>query len=165
MRLTSKLLLLGSVATLVACGGDDDNGTVNPNNRGTMTATIDGQSFSGSAAAAATYSGNVLGFGAVQASGNNSTLVVFVLNNVTGPGTYSLAAAANGIVTVTETSGTTTRSWNSALAGGTGQVVVTQLSGGRAIGTFTFSAPAATQSGATGTRTATNGQFNIELTQ
>lgn len=164
MRLSSKLLLLGSLATLVACGDDDDD-PLNPNNRGTMTATIDGQSFSGSAATGASYSGNVLGFGAVQASGNNSTLVVFVLNNVTGPGTYSLAAAANGIVTVTETSGTTTRSWNSSLTGGTGQVVITQLSGGRAVGTFTFSAPAATQSGATGTKVATNGQFNIEVTQ
>ena len=150
-----KTAMCGLVLLLaVGCGGDDDDPLdVNPNDNGSVTARVDGNTFT-AATVVGSFSNGILAISGVQGSPAQSI-------------TFGLAATAPGTFTVSETSpvnavfavGNST--WLAAGGVGSGTVTVTTLSSSRAVGTFNFVLAPNTPSGATGTRTITQGAFDV----
>jgi len=54
-----------------------------------------------------------------------------------------------------------TQTWQTTVAGGSGTLVITTFSATSASGTFSFVAPAIASTGATASKTVTNGTFNV----
>lgn len=169
MQRTRPLLLSIVALGLLACSNStapsDENEEENGHPFGTFTATVNGAAYSGAGTGAASLAGNVLGFGGSFVASNITRTITFVVNGVDGPGTYSVADPAAGTAVYAEVDGTGSRQWTSIVEGGSGSVVVTQMSGGRLKGTFTFTGAAVTATGATGTRTVTSGTFDIPTVQ
>jgi hypothetical protein len=148
---------------LAACGGDKDPtdpGGNNPN--GTITATVNGAAWNGSAAAIATRSTDFIAVGGTQGSHSNITFA-FPGNST---GTFSIPDAVGMNLNYSEFG--STHVWQALAMGhlggiGSGSVTVTTLNSERVAGTFSFVAPAAASSGATGSRTVTNGSFNVKF--
>lgn len=161
--LRAPILVAGlTVLALAACGGDGD-GPGGPSGSGTLTARVDGSTWTATSGILALRVNNFVSFtGSVGA--NTSITIAFPDE---GPGTYSIPAAvglnfnygvfSNGHLWQALAMGTQ-------LGGvGSGSVTVTTLNSERVAGTFEFTAPAAQSSGATGTRVVTNGAFNIRF--
>jgi hypothetical protein len=149
--------LLAVLITLVAgCGSDDPAGPGGPGNNslsnGSFTARIDGADFAASAAAVVS-SGGLVSIGAGDASGK--TLGFAWLD--AGPGTYPIGSPAATVGTHTFAGNT----WSASLAQGSGSIVVTTSAANRVAGTFSFVLQPDTASGATGTRTVTDGSFDL----
>lgn len=158
-------LLLGLVVAVAGCGGSDDDG--NPMGpgliNGTFTATVDGTAFSATTSVIAAYVSNTLVITATSGSGANAKSFSLTVQGVTGTGTFSLVTAGSA-ATYSETTNSISQSWLCASTQGSGTVTLSQLSATKAVGTFTFIAPANTISGATGTKAVTAGSFNITVT-
>ena len=144
---------------LAACGDDpadpnggNGNGNGGPPN-GTMTAQIDGQSWS-AISIIATYDGELLVIGGADA---NVTGIGIGSQGVDGPGTYVIGTVigANGSVTQDGT-----MIWFAGIGVGSGSITVSSISAVGAVGTFAFVAEPS-MGGATGTRVVTNGTFNV----
>jgi len=156
-----------AVAVLwVACGGGSGNNAGGGGGgSGAMTASIDGQSFSADqSATAAARTQNMVSFytitGSRGSSATNAQSIVLVLYNIGAPGTYPLGVSATnfgGIGTVTEGS----TSWITPLNGTSGTVVITSLTSSHIAGTFSFTSTEAT--GASSTRTVSNGAFDLPI--
>lgn len=160
MKLSVRVLSAVAVLLTLACGGDDD-GPLNPNGEdGTVTANVSGQANFVANGVVASYSSNTLVITSVQTNGSNSRSITLLVNNVTGNGTYSFTLAGNSASFV-ETTGSTSQSWLTAITQGSGSVTITTLSGLHIVADFSFTAPANTISGATGTRTVTGGHFDV----
>lgn len=138
------------------------NGTVGPlpENAGSRVfATLDGVDFNASAAAG-NYS--VSSGGILVVSGNNDTrLLNLSLTGITAPGEYQLGNNPSRVIGVSNATNTSTNSWSSAGAGGSGTVIVTTISNSRLIGTFSGTLGPAPGSQTVGTMTIVNGEFNI----
>lgn len=163
-RLSSLALLL----LLAACGGSstgpDDGGGGGGGGNGTnrVTATIDGQAFTGGtilAVPVSTVPGS-LGFQATQVTGNTARTIAMYLAFIPGPGTYPLGmnigTSPGGTVSVT----TGASAFTTPLSGAAGSVTITSLTSTRVAGTFTFTAAATL---GTATTTVTNGVFDVPL--
>ncbi len=151
MRKTTGLAVLMLAAS--GCSGSTDNN--NGNGNGSMTASIDGASWTGNLATAASYQGTVLGF----AGTNGSYQINITLSGVNGTGTYTLGTGQLSIATVATVS-TSPQVWVTSSTGGTGSVVITSLTSSAVQGTFSFTA-VGSSGGATGNKAVTNGQFNV----
>jgi hypothetical protein len=156
------------------CGGGD--GMTDPDEPGgnngasPMTATIDGQAWKASSTAglatALQFSGISGGYiltGAEQtATGAAGTSLVFTINNIAAPGTYPLGTDAvsvfGGFAGVVGNGAT----WTTPLTGAAGTITITTLTTTRIAGTFTFTA-AASAGSAAGTKTVTNGIFDLPI--
>ena len=152
-----KIAMCGLVLLLaVGCGGDDDDPLdVNPNDNGSMTARVDGNSFT-AFSTAATFSNGILAVSGVQVTPAQG--ITFGVA-ATGPGTFTVSqtSAVNGIYV----SGNA--SWLASGNVGSGTVTLTTLNSTRAVGTFNFVMQAQAGSGATGTRTITQGAFDVRF--
>lgn len=158
MKVISRALVALLIAS-VACG-DDEEGPLDPGNSdGTVTASVGGVSFNATSVVAAFVDGSLV-ITALQAGVGGTKSITITVNNVSGVGTYSLTAAGN-TATYVETTGSTSQSWLTAITQGSGSVVLTTATATRVVGTFTFTAPANTISGATGTKTVTGGSFDL----
>jgi hypothetical protein len=130
-----------------------------------MTASIDGQSFSANQLATATAATqNLVSFytitGLQGSSATNAQSILLILYNIGAPGTYPLGVNSTnfgGIGTVTEGSA----SWLTPLNGTAGTVVITSLTSSRIAGTFSFTSNETT--GASSTRTVSNGAFDLPI--
>ncbi|MBK6495012.1 MAG: hypothetical protein IPG05_07905 [Gemmatimonadetes bacterium] len=158
-----RLVLSLSLAILTACGGGSPTGPGGGGN-GTdkVTASIDGQAFTGGTVLAvpvSTVPGS-LGFQATQVVGSTARTIAVYLAFIPGPGTYPLGmnigTSPGGTVSVT--SGVS--SFTTPLSGAAGSVTITSLTSTRVVGTFTFTATATTGSATT---TVTNGVFDVPL--
>jgi hypothetical protein len=155
----SAMLLL---AFVTACG---DGGPTEPagNGKGSITARVDGSAWNGSAAAIASRSTGFIAVGGTAGSQSNITFAF----PADGAGTYSIPNAVGMNFNYSEFS--TGHVWQALAMGatlggiGSGTVTVTTLTAERVAGTFAFTAPAAANSSATGSRTVTNGVFDIRF--
>jgi hypothetical protein len=148
----------------LGCGGDDNGGTGPGNNQGTalngtFAAQIGGAGWSATGTVSVDREDNFLGLGASGFAGSTAYALVIGLGNVTGPGTYTVAAGnANGSSIVVGSS--TGAGWTTFLGNGTGSVTITTLTANRVAGTFTADA-SPTTGGATGTLQIRNGAFDV----
>lgn len=153
---------LVAVTILAACGG----GSTGPTGGGSglLSATINGVAWSSQAqliqAPTPQKQGHYPLYGA-RLVGNSSNGIQLNLIGIQGPGTYPLGTSggvSGGTISLNEGSAV----WMTPLSGAAGTVTIATLTSTRVAGTFQFVAnPIA--SGATGTRTVTNGQFDIPL--
>lgn len=160
------------LSLVAACGGGGDSTTApntgNQNPGGTtgtgsarMTATIDGKAWT-SATTIALQSDAVANRYLLSGFENaTTTSIVLSIGDLPGPGTYPLGTdgvtVAGGFGGVTMLNGQT---WNSPFSGAAGTITITALTTAHIAGTFSFTATL-TSNGATGTRTVTNGVFDI----
>lgn len=164
-QLLPFLLILAPIMSL-ACGGG--SGTTTPasaspvtasnpsppgvTSRGTFTAVIDGNTFVATEVIASIQSG-ILGLSGLSA-GRAMEL------QIAGPATVGPSPAAVGRLVEFPS----LRSWATGGSnGGSATLTISTLSANGASGTFSFSAPpsAGVTTGATGTRTVTNGVFSV----
>jgi Family of unknown function (DUF6252) len=153
MRRSAFLALL-----LVTACGVDVTRAPSGNGDGNMFATVDGASWSGSLNVQTTRNGNKL---TIAGFASNQRRMTLSLDNAGAPGTYQIGAGGasygefweGGLI------------WLSNSPGGSGSVTFSVLTAKRGTGTFTFTAPASTATGATGNKVVTTGTFDVQFIQ
>lgn len=152
------------VMAAAACGGGSSTGP-GPG-AGQFSATINGSAWSADASLIQTPTPQKAGhyplYGA-KLVGSTLNGITFNLLGITAPGTYPLGTSGGvvgGIASLNEASAV----WQTPVSGDAGSITVSTLTPTRIAGTFQFVAEAA-GAGATGTRTVTNGQFDLPLTR
>jgi hypothetical protein len=145
---------------LLAIGGCSSDATAPavdlPN--GSMSARIDGAQWNATALVHATRHQNILSIGGGGLLGGQAVAIAITANPVTGTGTITFGPGvnANAVVGANQTA-----SWMASTTQGSGSFTITALDATRVTGTFAFNADAVGSSTATGTRTVTQGQFDI----
>lgn len=144
----------------IACGGKSPTNPPPPAGNSGLTATIDGASF---AAPAGTASAIGAPNGTFSMAGGTAAGTGLAINafNIGGPGTYPIGVGPTvpgAVASVTASGG----AWSTALSGNAGTITFTTVSPTRIVGTFSFVAASVTT--ATGTRTVTNGAFDLPVT-
>jgi hypothetical protein len=140
---------------LAGCGGDSTTG---PLQNGAMSATINGASWTSSQGATVTRTSGG-GASILSIGGSDGTLSVGMAWTDNGVGTYPITSTSSTNVFLT----TGSAGWAASLIGGSGSITVTTVNATHVVGTFNFVAPATPGTTATGTKTATNGQFDINF--
>jgi hypothetical protein len=149
-RLPSLFLLLASVGTLAACGGDDPTGLVPT--AGSVSALVDGTQWTAVIATGAN-TGGIVAVGASDASGAG---IGFAFQGTVADTTYVIGtgAAHNAHYTAGGTS------WAANGFTGSGSIVVMTLTATRVTGTFSFEGASST-GGSPATRSITQGMFDV----
>ena len=98
---------------------------------------------------------------AVDERGGTRRSIAFTLSEVSDVGEYDLAVLGN-VGGYAESQADSTQSWICRPGQGTGSVTITELTGTRVAGTFSFSAPALISSGAVGTKMISSGWFDVK---
>jgi microcystin-dependent protein len=152
MRLVPTVAL-AFLALATACSSDgpsepEDNELAN----GSFSARIDGQNFNANAAAVVS-NGTLVSIGAGNIAGQTLGLAWIG----TGTGTFAIGSSIGAVGTHTFTG----KVWSASAIQGSGSIVVTTRTSNRVAGTFSFVLQADAASGATGTRTITQGQFDL----
>ncbi|HET8762904.1 MAG TPA: hypothetical protein VFM12_05770 [Gemmatimonadales bacterium] len=161
-----RQVLLATLLLAAACGGEsgpsDDNDA-----DGHLTAVIEGEDFSSDPVyvnlgvnVTSTAPGLYVITGA-HVEGTSSTGITITIFNVRGPGTYPIGVGA----TVVGGSGVVAeggKGWGTDLSGSAGSITITELTATRIKGTFNFTAQAVT-GGASGTRSVTDGDFDLKV--
>lgn len=145
--------------SLLSCKKDSNNNSATGN--GTMTAKVDGASFTAGLAVTATITATTPKVCAFAGTGSDGQININ-LGNYTGPGTYSIGSSSptNAAIYTLTASPFTAYSANMVL--GSGTVTITSDTGGYLEGTFSFSA--SNNSGGTMvTKNVTDGSFRIKL--
>ena len=155
---------------LAGCGGSDSKDHItdpDPTVTGSMTATVDGQPWIGATSTLRARAVPAIAGGYEIAGVHNPGLdgrqIVINLYNIDTPGTYPLGVNPTifgGYALYTRTGGAT---WQSPYSGSAGEVVVTELTATRIIGTFHFFATPLAGTLASGTHTITAGEFDLPL--
>jgi hypothetical protein len=164
-RVRSIAPFLGLLLITACSGGDGPTGPnpPPPGGNASFTASVDGQGWTSAAAltnVTAAQSGTYIISGSVL-TGASTRAITLNLMNIPGPGTYPLgtgAGVSGGSAIYAESAG----GWGTPLSGEAGTINITTLTATRIAGTFSFTA-AASAGGATGTRTVTNGTFDLEI--
>ncbi|MGQ0701583.1 MAG: hypothetical protein ACT4PM_00450 [Gemmatimonadales bacterium] len=102
-------------------------------------------------------------YGATGSSASNLTGIQINLVNIPGPGTYPLGTGG-GVSGGTASVSVGSVVWMTELSGAAGTVAISTLTATRAAGTFSFVAKGVGVTGASGTKTVTNGQFDFPIT-
>jgi hypothetical protein len=145
-----RLTLAGSAATVLACSNYDTG----PSGNGTISASIDGASWTGATTVQASYIASVFVVGGLDGQARQ---IVITIPDVAAAGTFSLNSGQAAFAVVSFGA----QIWSTTLTGGTGSVTISTWSGSHAVGTFSFTAPPNTGSGATGTKVITSGTFDV----
>jgi hypothetical protein len=160
-------LVVAGIAGVIAAGGCGGGGDSNgPGGGSGLTAKVDGQSFSAEpisivAQAVPGVPGSFLVLGS-QTTGGVTTSLTITLYNITGTGTFPLGVSSDvygGIGLV----GQAGESWITDNTGNEGSVTLTTFSATRVAGTFSFTAEPGQGNAVGGTRSVTNGQFDLPL--
>ena len=160
MRTPLQLLSIAFLVSAVGCGGSDSNGVTNPNpqqSAGTMSARIDGATWTASAVTVAVNTNGLI----ISGASTSGIGVAVGASRLLGTGTQTFGTGTNFNALATMTTGT--QSWSATGIQGSnssGSVTLTTLTATRAVGTFTFNA-AALAGGATGTKVVTSGVFDV----
>jgi hypothetical protein len=161
-----KRLLLCVIFASVACGHDDP---ADPSDDfGTFSATVNSVQFTAGAGSSATLSQGSLSISAVQVGVTDNRFFDIELDGVNGPGTFTIGAGEDNLnfasYSESDAQGANIHVWDTDAEGGSGQVVITQVTATRVTGTFSFVAEPSFFFGGTGTKTVTNGSFSMNLT-
>jgi len=160
---THGVLAFTFLLATVACSGGS-GGPAGPGNQSgsRLTASIDGSPWTSTLGAELNGVPLVLpGVYSIAGVQSNSYILVIGLFNIPGPGTYPLGVGpqvAGGFAQVSNATG----GWVTPQSGAAGSITLTTLTSSRMAGTFNFTAVALTGT-ATGTRTVTNGNFDLEV--
>jgi Family of unknown function (DUF6252) len=125
-----------------------------------MTFRVDGTTTTANPITAG-FANGILSVGGTDTS--RSTTLSFALPPTSaGTGTYVLgpSSAANAMILI----GNPAAGWQAAVGTGSGTIVIGTLTSTRASGTFSFTLAAVPGTGATGTKTITEGSFDVTLT-
>jgi len=150
------------VLALAACGGGD--GPTNPIQNGVenFTARIDGVDWNAEfAVAAVNPQPGLYSIAGLRTTGSNNYTMVFSLWNIPGPGTYPLGVNLQMFGGTVVLSQPPSNGWSTPLNGNAGEIVISTLSATQIAGTFEFTTDP--QIGTTGTRTITDGEFDIPI--
>ncbi len=160
--LASRLLLGTLLAGGSACGGDG-GGPGAPSGTGTLTAQVDGSGWTATSGILALRQSNFVSI--TGSVGSVSSITIAWPDE--GAGTYSIPNATG--MNLNYALFGSGHVWQALAMGtqlggvGNGSVTVTTLNAERVVGTFQFTAPAASSSGASGQKVVTNGAFNIKF--
>lgn len=149
-RIGSTIIALLLGLGVAACSDDPASSNVTEN--GTVSAKVNGESWSATNVQA-TWTSNVLGIGGAAIAGANNRQIN-ISGLVAAPGTYQLNALGGLIATYTEGSAANVQIFTATA----GTLKVDELTSGGAKGSFSFDA-ANSQGG--GTRSVTEGTFDI----
>jgi len=156
MRTLMRVALPCLLVTALGCGGDNTgpNGQTN----GDMSAKFDGSSWSSVATFATRNATNAGTITAVSGADEHSIALAFAFVD-TGVGTYTIdgTSATNAVLTDGG------KGWVASAVGGSGTVTVTTLDATHIVGTFAFSMTASPGTGATGTKSVTQGTFDVKF--
>jgi hypothetical protein len=140
---------LAMVLLFAACSSDSPTEN-HDNGAGKFAARVDGQTWSAEFVEAL-YIGNVF-----SVSGNDGDLNITLSVAAQGTGTYDLTAgSAAGVIAEGSDA------WYAVGLGGSGTITVTSLDAHGAKGTFAFTGGPVPGGGTTGTRTVTQGTFDV----
>ena len=125
-----------------------------------MTFRVDGTATT-TASATASFANGILSIAGTDTA-RSTTIGFAVTPTAAGVGTYTLgpSSSANAQLFV----GNPASGWQAAVGSGSGTITVTALTSTNASGTFSFSLVAVPGTGATGTKSITEGVFNVALT-
>jgi hypothetical protein len=163
-----RTLILWAFAVFVsACGGSPTSpGTTTTTGpivtaHGSMSATVNGVAWNATTVSATNIPGSV---GFLEVVGIDLALqaVGFTLGPGQAPGTWPMIGTSPAAIGSVNTGPVgSTQSWTAGPGLGSGTIVIATLTATGASGTFSFTAPALAFTGATGTKTVTNGVFNV----
>lgn len=148
------LVVAGCSSTSKVTGTNNTGSTPITLAHGSMSATINGTNWVANTAIDATYTNGVL----LVSGADASALALAVSTVASGPGTYAVGLTDPTSGILTQGGGAT---WEALLSTGSGSIVISTLTSTGASGTFSFVMPALSGSSATGTKTVTNGTFNV----
>ena len=142
------------MAGLAACGS-----TTQPSgpSNGTMTAQIDGAGWAANTIVA-TYPSGILAIAGTDTQGRT---IGFAVGPTTTPGTYPVALTSGVNASLAIIVGSTAQSWQAVQNSGSGSVTLTAISANRATGIFQFTVVPVAGTGAAGTRSITQGAFDV----
>jgi hypothetical protein len=151
IALSKWVALAGMVGGLAGCGNSP---TAPVPTNGSITATVDGSSFS-AVTVAATYTGGIMGLGGTDSQGRT----LGIGGQIPGPGTYTIGptSPANFALTIGSAS------WQAAITLGSGTLTVTSISAAGAKGTFQFTAGPVPGTTASGNKVVTQGAFDVKF--
>ena len=163
MRVIARIAVLALASVALACSSGSKS--TGPNGNGDyFSASVDGASFTGDVLLSAR-----LTFGSLDVEGTMGplgqvTAMTLTLTSVTGPGTFTIGSGGGGnaasIAASTSTGGV---NHFGTVYGGSGSVIITELSATRVSGTFSFTAPPSPANASEAAKHVTNGNFSITL--
>ncbi len=157
LRLLLVVMLCGAACGSPTKPSDPGGGTTLPN--GSMSALIDGVAWNATVAIVVLNT-STGGIPIISISGGDPVRSIAFAASPTGIGTFTVAS-----LTMSSNFGLVqgNQRWSASTtdAGSNGTVTFTTLTANRAAGTFSFLGIASASSAATGTRTITNGVFNV----
>jgi hypothetical protein len=173
IRLMTRTLACLMTVMCVACGGGNPaspSGGSNPGSsggtggtggtatvgRGTITAQIDGVTFSGVVGAATNQSGIF-----ATAASNNGNTITLGFGALAVVGTTSVRATSPTNANMVIVSGGSGQSWAASTSGGSGTLTIASINSTGASGTFAFTMVPVAGTGASGTKSVTNGTFSV----
>lgn len=165
----TRALACAVAVTCVACGGGNPGSPSGGSGsgsgggtggtglgRGSITAQIDGVSFTGVATAATLQSGIF-----ATAASNSNLSITLGFGALGVPGTTPISATSPTNANMVVVSGGTTQSWAASTSGGSGSLTITSINATGASGTFNFTMVPVPGTGASGTKSVTNGTFSV----
>jgi hypothetical protein len=173
-RIAPFLMLL---CALQACGGGStspsssasSSNNNNPNSHGSMSAIIDGRTWSTNNVGTASFAGGIFSIG-----GSDPTYILSFAVVATGSGTFVIpgadrqtgqgSQAGNNALLIPVVNGVAQSGWAADITKGSGTIVLTSVTASGATGAFSFLlAPSSSSFGTAGTRAVTNGTFNVRF--
>lgn len=159
-------ILTATVMALAVAGCSEDGTGPDGGTNNSMEGSIQGEGTWDPPATAVQVArvGNTLSVSASHTVGAKTTVVSFFLLDATVEDDYPLNPTLVGqFGQISITNGSTLSTWSTVLAPATGNVELTTLTATRAAGNFTFTGQASPGSAATGQKTVTSGQFDVEF--
>jgi hypothetical protein len=159
MQLRS-ILAVAAAFTVLACGSDSSGSTEPPQTalNGSMSAVVNGDDWNATLSVQAAYTNGILAIAGVD--GGNVTIAVATA--ASGPGSYPIGVPSSTNASYTMGGGQALV-WQAVSTLGSGSMEIETLTATSASGTFHFELPAVTTSGATGTKSITNGKFEVKF--
>ncbi len=155
-RIALFLLLACTLIPVAGCGDDEPTGNSTPN--GSVSAKVSGSNWSATNVQAV-WTNNVLSIGGSQINGGNNNQINLTAM-ASGPGTFQVNPFAGVNATYTESTSTGGISVK-IFSGSSGTITVERISSSGATGTFSFEAAEA--QGGSGSRSITEGKFDVKF--